>query len=176
MELTVWIRFSDIVQPVEIREKVQALSLDFGYHYEVKLEPLELAFAARPTKSGHRLEGGFDYAATAPCVRCLKHVPVSGSARFDLEYRPASQAPQEEDVEFAPGEAEIIYYEEDKLPLEEIVSQQMYLELPDKLLCRDDCKGLCPRCGADLNEGACACPPAADDRLTLSPPPKQKES
>jgi uncharacterized protein len=178
MEPAVWIRFTDIAQPVEVREKVPALSLDFGYNYECKVEPLELSFTAQPTTKGHRLEGGFDYRATAPCVRCLKLVPLAGAARFDLEYRPASLAPEEEDVAFVPGEAEIVYYEEDTLPLEEIVSQQMYLEVPDKLLCREDCKGLCPTCGADLNEGACGCPAAVDPRwkgLLPSTPP-QKES
>jgi uncharacterized metal-binding protein YceD (DUF177 family) len=184
MELAVWIRFSDIVQPVEIQERIHGLSLDFGYHYELAVDPLELSFTAQPTKLGHRLEGGFDYSAAAPCVRCLKTVPMKGSAHFDLEFRPASQAPEEEDVELAPGEVEIIYYEEDKLPLEEIVSQQMYLELPDKLLCREDCKGLCPTCGADLNEGACGCVASPDARWSSLPsspppqasPPKQKES
>ena len=177
MEPVVWIRFTDIAKPVEFEERVPALTLDFGYNYECKVEPIELSFTAQPTEKGHRLDGGFDYRATAPCVRCLKPVPLSGSARFDLEYRPASQAPEEEDVAFIPGEPEIVYYDEDTLKLEEIVSQQMYLEVPDKLLCREDCKGLCPTCGADLNEGACGCPPAVDPRwegLHSSPPP-QKE-
>ena len=42
--------------------------------------------------------------------------------------------------------------------------EQWLLDVPGYALCREDCKGLCPTCGADLNEGECECPPAADSR------------
>lgn len=173
-----WIRFSDIVQPVEIVEKVQALTLDLGYHYDLQVEPVELRFMVQPVPSGHLLEGGFEYAASAPCARCLKPVPFSGKARFNLEYRPARVAPEEEDVEAPEDEPEIVYYEEETLKMEDLVSQQMYLEVPDKLLCKEDCRGLCPSCGADLNERLCGCAPAVDPRwAALNPlPPPEKES
>jgi uncharacterized protein len=173
----VWIRFADIVQPVEIVEKVQALTLDLGYHYDLQVEPVDLAFTASPVTRGHLLEGGFDYRASAPCARCLKPVPLSGHARFSLEYRPANTAPEEEDVDASGEEPEVVYHDEETLQLEDLVSQQMYLEVPEKLLCKEDCRGLCPSCGADLNEGLCGCPPAADPRWSgltpLSPPEKE---
>lgn len=44
-----------------------------------------------------------------------------------------------------------------QLPLDELVREDLILSLPTKSLCRDDCRGLCPRCGKNLNEGLCGC-------------------
>jgi uncharacterized protein len=51
-----------------------------------------------------------------------------------------------------------------ELDLRPAIREQWLLAAPSYALCRDDCKGLCPSCGADLNAGACGCPPAADAR------------
>ena len=50
-----------------------------------------------------------------------------------------------------------------QLPLDDLVMSDMLLELPYKSLCREDCRGLCPFCGKDLNEGACDCKPETGD-------------
>jgi uncharacterized protein len=89
---------------------------------------------------------------------------MSGEAAFLLEYQPASLAPAEEEVEVAPETPEVVYYQDDRIPFQSLVAQQMYLEIPEKVLCSESCKGLCTRCGADLNLGDCPCPPEADAR------------
>ncbi len=162
-----WIRFSDILQPTQYHEKVGPVRLDMGFHYQVEVGPVVLDLEASPVEGGHRFQGTFPYSATAPCVRCLKPVALSGTASFDLLYRPAKDAPPEEedvDVDATQEGAQFVFYEEETLPLEDLVSQQMYLEIPEKVLCGEGCKGLCPRCGSDLNEGPCPCPPEQDSR------------
>ena len=52
---------------------------------------------------------------------------------------------------------ELILVENDRLDLKELVLSDLLLNLPMKHLCREDCKGLCPKCGANLNEGECGC-------------------
>ena len=52
-----------------------------------------------------------------------------------------------------------------QLDLEALTSEDVLLSIPSKLLCRSDCKGLCPRCGANLNDGACGCKKEIDPRL-----------
>lgn len=52
-----------------------------------------------------------------------------------------------------------------RFDLDELVSDDIFLSLPTKFLCREDCKGLCPRCGQNLNEGSCSCKKAVDPRL-----------
>jgi len=51
----------------------------------------------------------------------------------------------------------------DHIDLEPMAREAVVLGLPLAPLCRPDCKGLCPSCGADLNQGPCGCPPAAAD-------------
>ena len=55
----------------------------------------------------------------------------------------------------------------DQADLDEILTTAVVLNMDSKLLCREDCKGLCARCGADLNNGPCACKPEADPRLAV---------
>ena len=51
-----------------------------------------------------------------------------------------------------------------ELDLRPAIREQWLLAVPSYALCREECRGLCPRCGADLNAGECECPPAADSR------------
>jgi uncharacterized protein len=51
-----------------------------------------------------------------------------------------------------------------ELDLRPAIREEWLLAQPRFVLCRDDCKGLCPRCGADLNDGQCSCPPETDSR------------
>ncbi|MDR1805987.1 MAG: DUF177 domain-containing protein [Clostridium sp.] len=53
-----------------------------------------------------------------------------------------------------------------QLDLDALVREEMYLQLPPKLLCAEDCKGLCPGCGANLNSGCCTCKQTVDPRLS----------
>ena len=96
----------------------------------------------------------FDYAAA--CARCnrplLRHasVPVSHILVSELN---------EED-----GSDEYIVVEDRKLDVDALVSEDAYLAIPYRLLCRPDCRGLCAVCGADLNEGPCSCEKPTDPR------------
>jgi len=57
-------------------------------------------------------------------------------------------------------------YRDDQIDVNEVLREQFYLVLPMKPLCREDCAGLCPQCGTNLNGGACGCePPVEDPRL-----------
>ena len=57
--------------------------------------------------------------------------------------------------------------EGDKADLDEILTTAFVLNMDSKLLCKPDCKGICPRCGKNLNEGACSCRPEIDPRLAV---------
>lgn len=54
-------------------------------------------------------------------------------------------------------EDEFVLLVDSALDIDELVRSALILELPSRYLCRDDCKGLCPKCGCDLNETACSC-------------------
>jgi uncharacterized protein len=98
------------------------------------------------------------------CARCLEPVQVPVKREFDLLYRPAgSDIGEEKEVELQDRDAAISYYEGEGLELAEVVREQLLLAVPIKTLCREECKGLCPHCGKNLNTGQCGCAQAATD-------------
>jgi uncharacterized protein len=75
----------------------------------------------------------------------------------DLRYLPASAMSAEGEREVAEEDLETSYYRDDQIDLNELMREQFYLALPMKPLCREDCRGLCPQCGTNLNLGGCEC-------------------
>jgi uncharacterized protein len=96
------------------------------------------------------------------CHRCLAGYAFAVSQDLDLFYLPhrveASEPEEEDEVELDDHDMVVAYHDGARLDLGEMVREQLFLSLPMKRLCRDDCKGRCPRCGADLNAGPCSCP------------------
>ena len=93
------------------------------------------------------------------CDRCLGRASFHIDAPFDLFYRPLASVAEQggEEVAIDEGEAEIGFYELPGLELEDIIREQLLLQLPMQRVCSEDCKGICPICGANRNETACTC-------------------
>ncbi len=102
------------------------------------------------------LEGTLDAAASADCARCAEEFSASSRRPFRYVLAPKSVAADDgsdsraEDLEFA-------LYDGDYIDLAPLVREQVLLALAERPLCAEDCKGLCPSCGANLNQGACGC-------------------
>jgi len=123
---------------------------------EIELEPLELGgqrylpvpekvpaeLAVTRASTGTVFELAFHVRMHGPCFRCLEDavldLPISGR-----EYHATD--PQDEELRTP-------YVEDDKLDLSAWARDALALELPDKILCRPDCAGLCPVCGKNLND------------------------
>ena len=60
---------------------------------------------------------------------------------------------------------ELMLVNELRYDLDPLITEDIFLDLPSKLLCSEDCKGVCPRCGKDLNQGLCSCEKEVDPRL-----------
>ncbi|HEY0163181.1 MAG TPA: DUF177 domain-containing protein [Edaphobacter sp.] len=97
------------------------------------------------------------------CARCVDPVPQSLSGEFDLIFRPSDADHESGEHSISPDETEIGYYEESGLLLEDVVREQVLLSLPTRTLCKPDCKGLCPRCGQNLNLATCSCDQTPSD-------------
>ncbi|MBI2891321.1 MAG: DUF177 domain-containing protein [Nitrospirae bacterium] len=105
----------------------------------------------------------------ATCVRCLDEFPSRLSAKFDLLCVPrgATQITEEDDepprggrshdTELRSDDPGVETYSGGQLDLDPILDEHLNLAVPMRFLCREDCSGLCPRCGASLNTGACPC-------------------
>lgn len=90
------------------------------------------------------------------CDRCLK--PFTQNMTVCLDTLLATELENEENDE-------IILLKGDELPLGDLVQETFILEMDTKHLCSEECKGLCDKCGADLNLGPCDCKPDIDPRL-----------
>ncbi len=91
------------------------------------------------------------------CARCVDPVAVPLNGDFDLIFRPQSADADAGERSITADETEIGYYQESGLLLEDVVREQVLLSLPTRTLCTADCKGLCPRCGQNLNQAKCSC-------------------
>lgn len=97
------------------------------------------------------------------CARCLEPIGHHADLRFDLIFRPGGTDAEPGERSISEAETEIGYYEESGLLLEDVVREQVLLSLPDRSLCREDCKGLCSHCGGNRNEIDCTCAEAGID-------------
>jgi len=118
---------------------------------------------------GHALEdirvvGDFSTALELRCARCLESVPRQVTGHFDLLYRPLGADAGVEERTIRGAEAEIGYYTGEGVLLEDVLREQVLLAVPLKAVCNDACKGLCPRCGKNLNVEACTCQPVQEQR------------
>jgi len=112
-----------------------------------------------------RLAGKLSGTVELNCARCLEQVELRVARSFDLLYRPLVRERGADEVSISRAETEIGFYSGDGLELEDVLREQILLEVPLKVLCGEDCKGLCPQCGKELNRDSCTCvPPAADSR------------
>jgi uncharacterized protein len=110
-----------------------------------------------------RIRGDYAGGFEVPCARCLETVEHAIKGEFDLLFRPIGVDAGAADRSIGPSETEIGYYQGGGLVLEDVLREQVLLSLPARTLCREDCKGLCPRCGRDLNSESCNCDLAAAD-------------
>ncbi len=110
------------------------------------------------TRSGSTVlvRGGLNGKISAPCSRCLETVSLNVGADFLYTLLPAKAEIQEE-LELSAEDLETGYYTGDFIDLAPLLCEQLVLQVPMKVLCADDCKGLCPRCGENLNSMSCSC-------------------
>ena len=103
------------------------------------------------------LEGTASTVLDLTCDRCCK--PITREKVVALDSLLATELEHED------SEDEIILLEDGAADLDEVASTAFILAMDTTNLCSEDCKGLCSRCGADLNDGPCGCKPDVDPRL-----------
>jgi len=121
----------------------------------------------RRINQGLLVDGGADLTVELTCTRCLKVFEQELHVQFDERYRPT--------VDIVTGMPLPAIDEEDVFPLDdhhqvdltEPLRQQVLLAIPMVTLCKEDCAGLCPQCGKDLNLGPCECEPEIDTRMSV---------
>jgi uncharacterized protein len=126
--------------------------IDFSFEGPLRSE-------ARVWKAGQSvfINGRVQTTLQLQCVRCLKEFSYPIASTFELTLLPLKETPSSEETELGEEDMESTFYQGGEIHLSEIACEQIFLEIPLKPLCQEDCKGLCPTCGKDLNPGPCEC-------------------
>jgi uncharacterized protein len=103
------------------------------------------------------VNGHVDARAEVECDRCLKPVELPVNADFELEYITGSEYESSAVAELTEAEMSVAVFDGEALDVDEIVKEQILLAVPTRMLCREDCKGICPQCGTNRNTGECNC-------------------
>ncbi len=105
-----------------------------------------------------KVKGVIRGAIEVACDRCLKPVAGNLEVEFDAAFVPKEKAPSATDnVELQEEDLAVDFYEDEAVNVDELVREQILLALPTRQLCREECLGLCPTCGNDLNAAQCSC-------------------
>lgn len=125
--------------------------------------PVEVEFTVGQQEEDSLLNGLVRTDLRLICDRCLGDAPFPVEGAFKVwlvtEIPSALNADEDEVLVFSPRREEV--------DLSSVIAGTIHTELPRKTLCREDCKGLCPACGADLNRRPCRCvTEETDERLS----------
>ena len=133
---------------------------DFGSESVRLVSPVEWELTAERAGLEIRIQGTLRSTAEIPCSRCLESARHEISKPFDLFFRQRDEHMFDEDdeIELTEKDTRTAFFTGTELAIDEILREQMLLALPMKALCKLDCKGLCPKCGTNLNIRNCNCP------------------
>lgn len=149
-------------EPLAFDERI-SVPAGCGGEDTVAVGEVRVAGSIEKASHGYFLTGTLQAGATLRCVRCLSEFPFGIEEQVDLMMVPAAHVPREDEARLGKDELEVRFYGEPHLDIGELAAEQVELALPMKPLCRSDCRGICRRCGANLNEWECSCPPDTGD-------------
>jgi len=126
------------------------------------LTPLKAALRAQQIGAIVELEGNISTAVRLDCGRCLQSFETPLESNFALAYSQNEPAPEQsssshEELELTAEDMGLIYYQGEEINLKNEIQEQVVLAFPLRAICKPDCRGLCPQCGADLNIEKCKC-------------------
>ncbi|HEY4745186.1 MAG TPA: DUF177 domain-containing protein [Desulfuromonadaceae bacterium] len=106
-----------------------------------------------------RVSGGVSTRIELVCSRCLVAYEAPLASAFTIYFRKAASPDlgEEEETELAEEDLVSATYSGDEIDLTHEIEEQVAMEIPLKPLCSEECKGLCPVCGTDMNRGSCSC-------------------
>jgi len=125
------------------------------------LKPFNIHLKAFSVREIFEVQGTLKTSVRLPCSRCLKDFDALLASDFELSY--TKEIPglmdvfDEEEIELKVEEIGMFYFKGEEIDLQQGIQEQVVMAMPLQPLCDKNCKGLCPRCGSDLNLGDCGC-------------------
>jgi len=140
--------------------------LDDGAGQATSAAPVRIRGSVERNGETVDLTGRLNATVRLSCARCLESFDLPVDREFVLRLVAEETGP--EAAKDADADVSVFQAPEGRADLREIATEQIYLSLPMKPVCREDCKGLCPACGANRNVDECGCPQEPED-LRLAP-------
>ena len=107
------------------------------------------------------IEGDIETSVYLTCNRCLQPFKTPLKSQFAFTYMrrapDAIENSESQEIELRAEDMGIVYFQGEKINLEDTIQEQVVMAFPLRALCKKGCKGLCPKCGVDLNEDPCNC-------------------
>jgi uncharacterized protein len=103
------------------------------------------------------VKGSISGSAELDCTRCLEPVPRDLNFDFAVSFVAPENFANDREREVAAEDLDLDVLESDRINLTEVAREQILLNLPEQVFCREDCKGLCEKCGANRNLIDCKC-------------------
>lgn len=149
-------QISDDGLELDYQEPAESFSYLRGDSGELAVNaPVRVTLLARKSSGGVTVKGNIRGTVTLSCSCCL--ITFSEDISHDFYYNCLPEAAMEEVEELSNEDADTYYYSGGEIDVTALVQEQVALSVPLRPLCKEDCKGLCPKCGADLNQGECGC-------------------
>ena len=137
------------------------LSLD-DERVKIIAEP-EVKGTIRQDGSRVKLSGKIKGGLEVECDRCLKPVDLPVNSSFRLDYVSAEEYQRQQAVELDVDDLDLAVFESDAIDVDALVAEELLLAIPDQVLCKNDCLGICAVCGVDRNSAECNCETAEID-------------
>lgn len=129
--------------------------------------PVEFDAMLTGKEKEFKLVGSFKASLMLTCDRCLSNFERVVDENLDLIFIPRAEMEGEPEVELTKDDMNVASYI-DNIDLCQVIDEQLVLALPMKILCSENCPGLCPRCGKNLARGPCDCVDnRVDERLIV---------
>ena len=148
--------------PVHDIRKSKGLSKTFDFEGPLSLEGIKLLGPLRVdlkvTNAGERVvvEGDLSGEMELDCTRCAEPFVYPFKVRVEEYFVP--EGSDEAEIPGARELGDVFIFEDERIPLDDLLRQEILASLPIQIRCKPNCKGLCAGCGADLNHEACSCP------------------
>jgi len=129
--------------------------------------PLQVSLSYYRAGTDIFVSGTLEAEATAACARCAEEFSRPSYRRFRYVLAPKAMS-DNRDLELTAEDLELSFYQGDEIDLSPLIREQALLAMAERPLCREECRGLCPQCGANLNEISCRCTSGGlDPRLAV---------
>ena len=125
------------------------------------ISPIKLSVEVKAIGQMYRMSGSFNTDVQLNCSRCLSEFKKPLSEVFDMAFAHSGSDTTDEgdyqDKELTAEEIGVTYFHGEEIDLKDALQQQLIMSLSQRPLCKEACRGLCQKCGANLNDGDCRC-------------------